>query len=513
MRLTARPIDLEAGGKFIVILNKDDADYLGVRALDRVCLKYRDKTITAIVDTTNKFTLKGELIANDDITKYFGLNGGEHIEVDPQNGIESTKYIRQKLCGARLEYDKIKTVIRDVVDNKVSSVELAAFITALHTQGISIDEAASLSRAMVETGRTLKLKQEIICDKHSIGGIPGDKTSLILVPIVAAAGLTIPKTSSKAITSPSGTAERMGALAPVNLSLEEIQEVVKKTNACLVWGGALDLAPADDMFINIEYPLGIDPMLLPSIMSKKKAIGANHVVIDIPIGNEAKIKTADQARELAEDFMELGKRLNMHIVCGITYGDQPLGHYIGPALAAKEALLTLRGNGPKDVVSKATNLAGLLFEAVGRGNRMTALQMLKSGKAEKKLREIIEAQGGNPNIKPDDLPIGEKYATVKSECDGRVLRIKNSEIVLIARRAGAPLDVGAGIHLNVKTGDSVRKGETLFTIFSNNYNRLNEALELAENLKPLTVGNKQEEKMLLGEMKGTCEKRIFVLDR
>ncbi|MFH0928920.1 MAG: AMP phosphorylase [Candidatus Aenigmatarchaeota archaeon] len=513
MRLIARPIDLEAGGKFIVILNNDDAAYLGVRSLDRVCVNYNGKALTAIVNTTNKFTLKGEIIANDDITDYFGLKGGEHLNVEPQNGIESTKYIKQKLCGARLEYDKIKTIIRDVVDNKVSTVELAAFITALHTQGISIDEAANLSMAMVETGKTLKLNQSIICDKHSIGGIPGDKTSLILVPIVAAAGLTIPKTSSKAITSPSGTAERMATLAPVNLTLEEIREVVNKTNGCLVWGGALDLAPADDMFINIEYPLGIDPMLLPSIMSKKKAIGANYVVIDIPIGREAKIKTADQARELAEDFMELGKRLDMHIVCGITYGEQPLGHYIGPALAAKEALLTLRGKGPKDVVGKATSLAGLLFETIGKGNRMTALQLLKNGKADKKLREIIEAQGGNPNIKPDDLPIGEKYATVKAEKDGRVLWINNSFIVLIARRAGAPLDAGAGMHLNVKTGDSVRKGQTLFTIFSNNYNRLNEALELAEELKPLTVGKQCEEKMLLGQMKGTSSNSIFVLDR
>ncbi len=513
MKLIARPIDLEVGGKYVVILNKEDADYLGIRALDRVCLTHNGKQLTAIVDITTKFTIKGEIVTNDDASRFFNIMGGEHLEVRPQEQLESILYIKQKLSGARLEYDKIKKIIRDVVDKKISNTELTAFVTALHTQGISIDEAANLSRAMAETGKRLRLKQKIICDKHSIGGIPGDKTSLVLVPIVAAAGLTIPKTSSKAITSPSGTAERMGTLAPVNLTLEEIKDVVENTNGCLVWGGALDLAPADDMFIQVEYPLGIDPMLLPSIMSKKKAIGANHIVIDIPTGSEAKIKTTNQARELAEDFMELGKRLGIHVACGITFGRQPLGHYIGPALEAKEALLTLRGRGPKDVVEKVTTLAGILFETIDRGNKETALHLLKSGKAEKKLREIIEAQGGNPKIQPDDLPIGEKYATVKSEKDGKVLWVKNSEIVIIARRAGAPLDAGAGIHLNVKLGDRVKKGETLFTIFSNNYNRLEEALKLAEELKPLVVGKHYEDKMLLGKMSDVPRKKIFMLER
>ena len=513
MKLIARPIDLEVGGKFVVILNKEDADSLGLRALDRVRISYKNKELTAIVDTTTKFTIKEEIITNDDVTNFFELMGGEHLEVFPQEELESIIYIKQKLAGARLEYDKIKKIVEDIVDKKVSEVELTAFVTALHTLGLSIDEAASLSRAMAATGKKLKLDKKLVCDKHSIGGIPGDKTSLVLVPIIAAAGLTIPKTSSRAITSPCGTAERMEALAPVDLSLDEIKEVVEKVNACLVWGGALDLAPADDMFIQVEYPLGIDPMLLPSIMSKKKAIGANYVVIDIPTGVETKIKTINQAHELAEDFIELGKRLGIHVACGITFGRQPLGHYIGPALEAKEALMTLRGRGPRDLIEKATTLAGILFETLDKGDKKTALHILKSGKAEKKMREIIEAQGGNPKIQVDDLPIGEKYATVKSEKEGKVLWIKNSEIVLIARKAGAPLDSGAGIHLNVKLGDKVKKGETLFTIFSNNYNRLEDALKMSEEFKPLVVGKHYEDEMLLGKISEIPRKKIFMLER
>jgi AMP phosphorylase len=513
MKLTARTISLEVGGKCIVIMNKEDAELLGLHSLDRVCLNYNEKRLTAIIDTTAKFTMKGEIVTTDDVNTFFGLKGGEHIEVAKQDEPCSMVYIKQKISGARLEYDKIKKIVRDVVDKKLSDIEMTALVTALYTRGISIDEAANFSRAMVETGKRFNLNKAVICDKHSIGGIPGDKTSMVLVPIVAASGLTIPKTSSRAITSPSGTADRMEVLAPVSLSLEEIEEVVKKTNACLVWGGALDLAPADDEFIKIEYPLGIDPMLLPSIMSKKKAIGAKYVIVDIPTGKEAKITSVQKARELAEDFIEMGKRLGIQIACGVTFGDQPLGHNIGPALEAREALLTLQGKGPNDVVQKVTSLVDILFSEVGMTN-CSAMEILRSGKAEKKMRQIIEAQGGDPEIKPENIVIGDKSYSVKSDADGRVLWIKNSAIVGVSREAGAPKDKGAGIHLNVKMGNSVKKGDVLFTIYSNNYIRLSDAIKKAEELKPITVGKSFEEKMLLEEVFNEIPtKKVFMIDR
>jgi len=514
MKLVARSINLEVGGKSIVILNKEDADFLGLHALDRVILKFNERELVAIVDETSRFAMKGEMITNDDVTTFFNLKGGERIEVSKEDEPESTVYIKQKICGGRLEYDKIKKIVKDVVDKKLSEIELTALVTALYIRGLSIDEATSFSRAMVETGKKFKFDKEIICDKHSIGGIPGDKTSLVLVPIIAASGLTIPKSSSRAITSPAGTADRMEVLAPVTLSLEEIEEVVKKTGACLVWGGALDLSPADDEFIKIEYPLGIDPMLLPSIMSKKKAIGAKFVVIDIPIGREAKVTNMQRARELADDFLELGKRLGMQIACGVTFGEQPLGYCVGPALEAREALLTLQGKGPKDVVEKSTMLCDMLFNEVGIKDHGAALEVLRSGKAEKKMREIIEAQGGDSEIKPENIEVGDKIYKFKADADGRVLWVKNSAIVLVAREAGAPKDKGAGIHLNVKMGDPIKKGDTLFTIYSNNYIRLSDATKVAEELKPITVGKKFEEKMLLEKIFAEIPtKKIFMLER
>ena len=281
----------------------------------------------------------------EEATQALDAKEGEKVNVALAPLPESLFSVRAKLHGERLREKDLAGIVNDVVERHLSTVEIAAFLTALSIHGLSTSENEALSRAMVANGKTIDFGKGPILDKHSVGGIPGDKTSMLVVPIVAAAGYTIPKTSSRAITSPAGTADRVETLCPVNLSIDEIKSVVAKTKGCMVWGGALELAPADDLFIQVEYPLGIDPMLLPSILSKKKAIGATHVVIDIPTGMGAKIKTRTEAYTLASDFVDLGKRLGLNIQCALTFGDQPLGCSIGPALEAREALMTLMGEG------------------------------------------------------------------------------------------------------------------------------------------------------------------------
>jgi AMP phosphorylase len=338
---------------------------------------------------------------------------------------------------------------------------------------------------------------------------------MLVVPIVAAAGFTIPKTSSRAITSPAGTADRVETLCPVNLSITEIKDVVAKTNGCLVWGGSLELAPADDLFIQVEYPLGIDPMLLPSILSKKKAIGATHVIIDIPTGMGAKIKRRTEAYTLASDFVDLGKRLGLNIQCALTFGDQPLGCCIGPALEAREALITLMGGGPPDLREKAVSLASMLLEMVGAENARTIVEdILDSGKAMKKMREIIAAQGGNPTVKPDDLPIGPKSTVVRSGQAGKVLWLSTDEIVRIAREAGAPKEKGAGVILHAKLGETVRKDDVLLEIYAERNSKLTSALELAEQLAPVVLSKKPKEEMILDLIpEKASRKKMFMLDR
>jgi AMP phosphorylase len=495
-------LDIEAGGNLIVVLSKNDADRLGVNTNDRLFVNHNGSVVSTILNIASEFH-KGYIGAYREVMERLDLERGDTVNISPAARPESLGFIREKILGERLTPWKLHMIVQDVVEHHLSTIELAAFVTALEIHGTSMEEVEALSRAMIQTGKTISFGEGPILDKHSIGGIPGDKTTLLVVPIVAAAGYTIPKSSSRAITSPAGTADRMETLAHVDLKFDEITKVVDEIGACIVWGGAIDLAPADDLFIRVEYPLSIDPLLLPSIISKKKAMGSTHVVVDIPTGIGAKIATVNQAEKLAMDFIELGSRLDMGIECVISEGGQPVGRSVGPALEAREALETLRGKGPQDLVDKATGLAGALFEMLGESDGQgMATEILRSGKAMEKMREIINAQGGDPDIHPEDLEISKRWLEVETELDGRVLWINNQAIVRIAREAGTPGDKGAGIILHAKTGDQVTKGDPILRIYSDSEQKLVNAMKICRAEEPILVGSKMGEKMLLKKVKG-----------
>lgn len=514
MEFETKLLDLEAGGKFIVVMGADDATRLGVISSDRVMLRAKNSEVVAILNIASEFP-EETLGVFKEVKSRLGLHEGDAIQVRPAARPESLNSIREKVMGERLVASKIEMIVEDVVERHLSDIELASFVTALQIHGTSMEEAEALSRAMIRMGKTINFDRKPILDKHSIGGVPGDKTTLLVVPIVAAAGYTIPKSSSRAITSPAGTADRMEPLCSVNLNADEILEVVEKVGACIIWGGALDLAPADDLFIQVEYPLSIDPLLLPSILSKKGAMGSSHVVIDIPTGRGAKIKTIGQTHQLAADFIVLGARLGMHIECAVTEGEQPIGQAVGPILEARESLQALMGSGPPDLIDKATSLAGILFEMVGEENgKGKAMDLLTSGKAEEKMRQIIEAQGGDPGVEPESLAVGDRWVDIKAERNGRILWINNGAITQIARAAGAPHDKGAGLLLRMKMGDTVAEGDTLFRVYAETIQRRDQAAELAEELKPVGVGSRIGETMLITQIKGVVRHGAeFILER
>ncbi|MGA2680575.1 MAG: AMP phosphorylase [Candidatus Bathyarchaeia archaeon] len=514
MELTVEVLPIFTGGNRIAILSEESASSLGVHSSDRIRIRYGNQEMIAIANIAAFFSRKRIGLYEETATA-LGVKEDETVSVQLAPLPESLFNVRAKLRGERLREKDIVTIVKDVVERHLSSAEIAAFLTALSIHGLSSSENEALSRAMVATGKTLSFGDGPILDKHSVGGIPGDKTSMLVVPIVAAAGFTIPKTSSRAITSPAGTADRVETLCPVNLNIDEIKDVVAKTGGCLVWGGALELAPADDLFIQVEYPLGIDPMLLPSILSKKKAMGATHVAIDIPTGMAAKIKTRTEAYTLASDFVDLGKRLGLNIQCALTFGDQPLGYGIGPALEAREALATLLGGGPSDLRDKAVSLAGMLFEMVGAENgRAKAEDMIDSGKAAAKMREIIAAQGGNSKIQPDDIQVGPECVEVKSKRSGKVIWLSTEDIVRVAREAGAPKEKGAGIVLHSKLGETVHKDSVLFEIYAERSSKLDSALELANQLAPVVLTKKPAGKMVLDQVpEKLAHEKAFSLDR
>jgi len=514
MRLKARILGLEAGGKFVVVLNKEDAEDIGVSSLERIRVMKDNRECIAIVNTTTKLIERGMIGVYEEVRTALDLKGEEEVEVEIAPPPRSVYFIRNKLRQRKLTYEEIHEIIEDMVRGNLSEIEIASFVTALHIYGLDLDEATSLSRAMVETGNTLEIDRHPIVDKHSIGGVPGDKTTLLVVPIVAAAGLVIPKSSSRAITSAAGSADRMEVLMPVDLSIDEMKSVVEKTNGCMVWGGSLNLAPADDMFVRIEHPLSIDPLLLPSIMSKKKAVNADLLVLDIPTGRGTKVKTIGDAELLAKDFMELGRRLDIKVQCAITYGEQPVGYAIGPALEAREALSVLMGEAHvPDLVDKATDIAGILFEMSGKKNgKSLAVEILRSGRAEEKIREIIAAQGGDPEIKPEDIFVGEERYTIRSKRSGYLLWINNTSLVEIARLAGAPKDKGAGVRLYKKIGDPVMKDEPLFTIYAEKDVKLQRAIDRLKESYVLGVGERME--MLIHEVRELpVPKKAFMLER
>ena len=493
-------LGFEAGGRYTVVVDDELAKELGIGALDRLLVKHGDREVVAIVNIGYRLP-QDSIAVYEEVARALEVREGSVVDVEPVEPPKSSGYIKDRLRGARLRYEEVLEIVKDIVEGKLSDVEIAALIVTLHHQGMGLEEAYYFAKAMVETGERLDLGVKPVLDKHSLGGVPGDKTTILVVPIVASLGYYIPKTSSRAITSPAGTADRVEALCPVDLDIEEMKEVVLKTGGCMVWGGALHLAPADDVIIRVEQPLSIDPFFTPSIMAKKHAVGSTHVVIDVPVGRGAKVRSLDEALGVGRDLIEVGRRLGIEVECAVTYGDEPIGYAVGPNLEAREALKTVMGGGPRDLVDKAASIAGVLLEMVGRqGGKELALEALKKGAAERKLREIIEAQGGDPEVRPEDIRVGEKRLVVRSDRCGRVLWISNAAIARIARVAGAPKDKGAGVILYVKTGDVVEEGDPLLEVRAEVGYKLQAVEELLETLVPVGVG-KAEEQMLIDRVK------------
>lgn len=469
MQLDVTDIDMETKAP-ITLLNRADAEEIGVRPLDRIQIQTDGEMKIGIVDITDELVAPGEL----GVTKRLSyLSGAVEVTIAPKP--DSVRYIKQKLDDEELERDELRAIIRDIEENRLNDVELGAYVSGIYANGLSLAETVDLTEVMTEVGKVLHWDEDIIADKHSIGGVAGNRVTPIIVPIIAAAGIKIPKTSSRAITSPAGTADTLEVLCDVDLTLDEIRNVVEETNGCMVWGGSVDLSPVDDQIIRAENPLSLDPegQVLASVLSKKKSAGSNRIVIDIPYGEGSKVDNLPDARDLAQKFKTIGAHLDMEISCTITRGSEPIGRGIGPVLECRDVLKVLQHNGPEDLKLKAVRLANILLDLCDVDE--DARDILQSGRAEEKFREIIAAQNGDPDVSLDDLQPGEETVDVLADRDGIVAHIDNVIISDIARRAGAPKDNSAGIYLHKEVGDTVEKGEKLYTIYAEKSDKLAEA--------------------------------------
>jgi AMP phosphorylase len=493
MKLVGKILDIATRG---VLLNRADARSIGVLNGDRVQVinPKNGVSVAAFVETTSTIAQQGTIgvyrITNDRLQ----VADGDEIDVREAGRPASLDFIKKKMDNGKLTKEEMLSIIKDVVSDDLSAAELTAFITATYINPLDMDEVEHLTRAMVETGEQIKFASGPIVDKHSIGGVPGNKISLLVVPIIAASGLKIPKTSSRAITGAGGTADLMEVLAFVEFSAAEVQQMTEKVGGTIVWGGATNIAPADDRIIIQEYSFKIDAhgQMLASVMAKKCAVGANLVVIDIPVGMHTKVPTMQEGRKLAREFIEIGERLNMKVECALTYGDIPVGHSIGPKLEVIEALRVLEGaTEPNSFIQKSLSLAGIALEMSGKAARGTGVTMaqeiLTKGKALDKFRQIIEIQGGDPKVKSTDIVPGEYQFVVNAPASGYVIEMNNTSLITLARTAGAPHDPGAGILLHAKKGKLIKSGEPLFTLYAERKWRLQKAIEEGRRLMPVLV--------------------------
>ncbi|MDP7141645.1 MAG: AMP phosphorylase [Candidatus Woesearchaeota archaeon] len=496
MKFKVKAMDITTGNTLVAILNSKDAAKFDLHVLDRIKIRKNRKNIEAVLDIGKslKAIPSGSIGLFEETLEALNAKQGDIINICLAKKPLSLQYIRKKLDGGTLSKKEIEEIINDIVNNRLSSIELTYFVSACYTHALDTKETIMLVKAMVNCGSTLKLNKYPIIDKHCIGGVPGNRTTMIIVPIIAAAGLTIPKTSSRSITSPSGTADTMEVLTNVCLNLNQMKRVVNKTNGCIVWGGSLNLAPADDKIIKVERPLEInaESQFLASIMAKKMSVSSTHILIDIPVGKSAKLEGMKLAKNLKKDFIRLAKKLKRKIKVMITDGSQPIGNGIGPALEARDVLYVLQGDyrQPNDLRKKSIEMAGKILEMgkkakPGQGKKK-ALEILESGQAYKKMKEIIKAQGGGITDS-ENIKLGRYAYDVTSKKSGRIKYIDNKIITRIARVAGAPKDKKAGIYLYNHIGDRVKKGDKLFTVYSDGKEQLKFAKEVVKESSAIVL--------------------------
>jgi len=487
MKLKVKDIDIATGWPLVAVLNEFDALRLDLHYEDRVKIKKGRKSVIAITDIaeSSKIIPRGKIGLYEEVLTKLNAKSGDVVDISLVEKPASIQYIKKKLKGKRLGYDEIYRIIDDINNNRLSEIEITYFVSACYTNGLDLNETISLTKAMINTGEVLKLAKYPVMDKHCIGGVAGNRTTMILVPIVAAAGLTIPKTSSRSITSPAGTADTMEVLCNVCFSIKEIKDIIKKTNACLVWGGSVNLAPVDDKIIRVEHSVSLDPVgqLLASVLAKKKSVSATHLLIDIPVGRGAKIENRIRALKYKRLFYAISKSLGIKTRVIITDGSQPIGNGIGPALEARDVLWVLKDDPrqPLDLREKSIKMAGIMLEMGGKARMgdgfRKALEIVDSGAAYKKMMEIIKAQGGK-EINPDKIKIGKLRYEFKANKSGTVKYLDNNSISKIARSAGAPLDASAGVYLHKHVKDRVKKGEKILTIYAENKQKLSYAIDV-----------------------------------
>lgn len=476
-QLAVRKVLIDTYHENVAYLHRQCAFYRaeGFTALSKIEVKANGKSILATLNVVDDASLVGEheLGLSQVAFKQLAVTPGSLVKVAQAEAPKSMHALHRKLAGERLQSNDFQSIVDDIAGHRYSKIELTAFVVACSRDELDREEVLHLTQAMIAAGKTLSWDAAPVVDKHCIGGIPGNRTSMLVVPIVAAHGMLCPKTSSRAITSPAGTADTMEILANVELPLDDLQGIVQRHKACLAWGGTANLSPADDVLISVERPLAMDSagQMVASILSKKVSAGSTHLLLDIPIGPTAKVRTMTDAQRLRRLFEYVARHLNLSIDVMITDGRQPVGIGVGPVLEARDVMRVLHNDplAPLDLREKSLRLAGRLIECDpnvrGGDGYATAQEILDSGRALKKMNDLIVAQGVH-DFDYKNPALGQLSFDVLAPESGHVCGIDNLQIARIAGLAGAPKIPCAGLELHRKLGDQVKEGDLLYRVYA-----------------------------------------------
>ncbi|MCQ2548258.1 MAG: pyrimidine-nucleoside phosphorylase [Clostridia bacterium] len=420
-----------------------------------------------------------------------------------------TEMIIKKRNGGELNKDEIHWFIKNYVDGVIPDYQVSALLMAIYFKGLNNKETYTLTREMENSGDHADLSsiKGIKVDKHSTGGV-GDKTTLIVGPIVAALGAPVAKMSGRALGFTGGTIDKMEAMDGFKTSLgpDEFVEQVNEIGIAVI-GQSGELTPADKKLYALRDVTGtVDnfSLIASSIMSKKLAAGSDAIVLDVTCGNGAFMSNEEDAEILAQMMVNIGKRAGREMMALITDMNEPLGHAVGNSLEIEEVIETLKGNGPEDLIEVCLNLAGAMLylgakaDTLEEGKKL-AKETLDSGKALAKFKELVEKQGGNPKIIDDYslLPKAKFTKDLTANRRGYIESFDTSGVGFASQFSGAgretkedDIDMGAGIYLYAKLGDYVEEGEKIATVHSSEEGKLNSALEkLAQSIK---IGEKPE---------------------
>lgn len=494
--LSSRKLDIRTGEVMIALINEQDAAEYGITIGDKISLEFsgKEKPIVVTVDTTDSLVEEGEIGFFEDVWDKYHIKFGEVVKltfVSPSKAVEG---IRKKLLGGKLTYEEIYVIIKEIASNELGKTLTTYYAAAGYSPGFDEEEMFYMTKSMAETGDVLKF-EGIVADKHSIGGVAGKGITPLVVPIVACIdGLIVPNTSTRAVTSASATTDMLEVIMPMSFTKEQLEAMILKHKVFMVWGGGLDLAPADDKIIQVQKPLGIESIdkFVASIVAKKIAQGVNHVIFDVPVGEGAKIETEEEFLRVKTTFERVCAKFNINVqifrrdVRGID------GFAVGPSLECREFLRVYERHEKRSLTLEddALNIAGSLIELCkkapkGEGYKI-AKQLLDNGKAYEKLKQIVTAQGGNPNISSENLELGGITWDYLSPQDGTIKGIINKKVFEVCRSLGNPRIKEAGMYFHKTVGDKVSKGEPLVTLYSTTDSRMQLAQKVVEDVSIFT---------------------------